>query len=453
MSKEDGRALAEQLIAGIEAEGSFVEEGQFRIDLAKAREKLANFRIAEPLRFVLLLVEVANLLPECRSIAFEFSARRTRVVLDEVYLEGHEVKGCFDLLFAEAASTDPRMGARELLGAALNAALRTTQGTTTLTAFGPQTHRLEFSPGSSPQFMTVSKEPVAPRLVLELDDPRGARSPREQLRRQLFRDARHGQRPVFIDGDKLAQGLDGAELVDAVELRGAGGESAGFVGWSPHNRGQPEGLIVLVANGVALAATLLPGLPRGMVAFVHADHLARDLSRTRLIRDARFESLAQLALAGAKGVRRPAPVLLGSDHDLRSRNQLIRSVLAGSAMFTASIVAGPLGAALGLAAASATMIGAPVLQSSRAAHVQRYGWLAAGEVEELKVMRLMSVEGETVFRADVKVDRGGPDILYGQLYTDRPLKVGARIFVRTHPKYPELFTPANPRPSRMYKTR
>ena len=289
--------------------------------------------------------------------------------------------------------------------------------------------------------------------MLELSYSYGYRDQHEDLRRLLFREARHGECPVFVDGGKLSQGPAGSEVVDAVEVPSEDGEAAGFIGWSLHNLAKPGGLLVLVANGVALEATVLAELPRGMVAVLDARHLERDLSRMKVIRDARFEQLRELALTASKLVPRPAPQLIHPLHELSSRKQLMSSVIAGTAMFAVSCVAGPVGLAVGLAAASTALVGGPMLHSSRSARVQRHGWLAIGEVETVKALFMMSVEGERVVCANLRVR--GPDgtISKGPLYTDRPPKVGDRIFVRTHPKHPELFTPAVPRPSRVYQTR
>ena len=40
--------VAEGLIAGLEAEAAFVELGAFGIDVAKAREKLRDYQLADP---------------------------------------------------------------------------------------------------------------------------------------------------------------------------------------------------------------------------------------------------------------------------------------------------------------------------------------------------------------------------------------------------------------------
>ena len=52
---------AAELIAGLQSDAEFDSDGGFSLDREKAREKMRQFQLADPHRYVLLLVEAAVL--------------------------------------------------------------------------------------------------------------------------------------------------------------------------------------------------------------------------------------------------------------------------------------------------------------------------------------------------------------------------------------------------------
>ena len=110
------------LVDGVE----LVDDGVFTLDFAAARTKLADYRLDEPNRFVLLLVEAAHLFPECTSITFFIDNRETRARLHGVSLSDAELIGFLDAAFfePEALLDDAarREAGRRMLAVALNGA-------------------------------------------------------------------------------------------------------------------------------------------------------------------------------------------------------------------------------------------------------------------------------------------------------------------------------------------
>ena len=454
MSETDD-STAGALIAELAGDGAFVEAGGFRIDLAKARDKLAAYRLSDPSRYVLLLVEAATLFAECRTIYFEISPRRTRVTLAGVSLDAKELHYCFDALFVDLRELEPvaaqRVRARKQLAAALNSALDGAQGRSTVTAHGQQSARLSFVPKGEPSFEEVSSAASEPRVVLDIAY-RGDRGQQEGQLRLLFRDARFGERAVYVNGGLLAQGPSGAEVVDPVEIKDLEGRVGGFVGWCPHHLRVPKGVLIYAANGVAIESCSVEGLPRGQLAVVDARALGRDLSGTRLIRSPAFEGLAKAALVASAYLDTPSPRFVHQDSRALMRGARLAAASGGLLAF--SLLAGPLGPMLGLVASGATWMGASLLNSTRTRHIQSYGRLVVGVVEALVSTRIPVTRNDgsrdCIVRAAVRVDRGEAEPLRSEIVSSDELRLGMRLYLRVHPKYPEHAVPARPLPARRY---
>jgi hypothetical protein len=100
------------LIARLEADAEFVDAGAFTLEIGKAREKLAEYQLADPQRFVLMLVEAAHLLPGCTGISFEISDEITRADFEGVGLGADELRAMFDSLFVDVTDLDPHAAQR-----------------------------------------------------------------------------------------------------------------------------------------------------------------------------------------------------------------------------------------------------------------------------------------------------------------------------------------------------
>lgn len=452
---EDSPASA--LIAELAADGAFVEAGGFRLDLAKARDKLGAYRLSDPDRYVLLLVEAANLFAGCRSIAFEISRGRTRVTLAGLQLDADELRYCFDALFVDLRELEPaaaqRMRARKQLAAALNSALDGAEGRSTVTAHGSSSARLCFAPGGEPELEEVSSAASEARVVIDIAYPRGIRQQDEGQLRLLFRDARFGERPVYVNGGLLAQGPSGVEVVDAVEIVDAQGRAGGFVGWCPHHLQVRHGVLIYAANGVAIESCSVEGLPRGQLAVVDARALGRDLSGTKLVRGPAFQGLARAALVASASILSAAPGFV--HHDSRALTRGARLAAASGGLFALSMLAGPIGPALGLAASGATWMSVSLLNSTRRRHVQDYGRLVVGVVESVVSTRIPITRADgsrdCIVRAKVRVDRGEAEPLDSEIVSSDELRLGMRVYLRVHPKYPEHAVPARPLRGRAYQ--
>ncbi|MFO0632184.1 MAG: hypothetical protein U0168_04965 [Nannocystaceae bacterium] len=111
-------AELERMIAALRGEGTATAAGGFTLDTEKAREKLRQFQLADPHRYVLLLVQ-ALAQRGATHIAAEIDSSSVTLDSDATPFTVEEIQELYALLFADVA---PRPGLREL-ALALNAAM------------------------------------------------------------------------------------------------------------------------------------------------------------------------------------------------------------------------------------------------------------------------------------------------------------------------------------------
>src|SRR5690606_27977612 len=126
--------------------------------LAQAHEKLAAYRLPDPDAFLLLLIEVAHLLPECVKIRFGLGRVATHITLVGVALSTAELRTVFDALFLDLDGLDPAVVRRGLARRQLASALNTALGLRECvyvelcsTIAGKHQARLRFRPGAEPE--------------------------------------------------------------------------------------------------------------------------------------------------------------------------------------------------------------------------------------------------------------------------------------------------------------
>jgi hypothetical protein len=291
-SEREASEVATALVRRLEAGAELVDRGRFSLDFARARDKLAEYRQADPNAFVLHLVEAAHLLPGCREIAFTIDARRTRVRLAGARLSASELRSLFDAVFVDLGSLDSESARRELgrqrIALAVDAGSAYLETSVELRA--NSTDQREVVVRSDAAGLTIdevaSEQSASPAISLVFVRRRSDGSDRAE-QRDLIRDrARYARLPVVVDGRRVDVETPLADVVEPVEVTSSEGTPLGRAGWSPA-RLEPA-TIVLVANGV-----IVEELPHfewrdGFVALVDASDLHRDLSLAKLVRDEAF---------------------------------------------------------------------------------------------------------------------------------------------------------------------
>jgi hypothetical protein len=274
------------LVAQLEAEGQFVDEGSFTLDPRKAREKLAAHQLAEPERYLLFLDEAAHLLSGCTAVAFTIRRGTMRAVFEGVVLRGIELHGCFNALFVDATSLEPEAARRVLgcqrLALALNTALRLPNRRVEMvsTIAGEGSVRAMFDADGRVRTDETPSTSRASALVVEVHSEMQLRAQLSLLRR----DARYATIPVHLNGIRIDHGPS-ADLLTPVEVPDLAGQTIGWAGWCAVQASRGSGGHVFVANGVVVETASVPNLPVGLLAVLDASGLQRDISYTKLQRD------------------------------------------------------------------------------------------------------------------------------------------------------------------------
>jgi hypothetical protein len=110
---------ADELIAGLATDAQFDSDGSFSLDREKAREKMRQFQLSDPHRYVLLLVEAA-VLRGATTIVFDIDADDMQMRFDAA-LSWADLDELYGALFINRTSDEIR--ARRELALACNAVM------------------------------------------------------------------------------------------------------------------------------------------------------------------------------------------------------------------------------------------------------------------------------------------------------------------------------------------
>lgn len=399
----------------------------------QVEQALEPYRVAEPMRFVLLLVELAHLWPGCERIEFELERHHARVMVHGVGLTVGRVRRCLDaLLGEEGAQAEVQLRACRRLGAALLGAVESLGQRVSVITHAAESARLDLHPEGVLDFRPLSSSREEPCLEFRL--PNMSKVQRATLRALIRDDARFGQVEVVLDEKVLSQGPASLEVLEAVPIG-----NIGYAGWSLRFAAREHGTLVLVAHGVAVEAVELPGLPRSMFAAVDSSALARTRNLASCVRGPDFDHLGEQALAAAPLAPQPGPVLL--ERDLSTPLRVSSLALGGLAMAGLAAPLGPLVAALSATPllTAASMLG--LSTSTRNHEIACSGPLRIGLVEGVNRTSLPGTR-RSIGRARVRVKHPGGRTEVAHLLTTTPLRAGMRVFVRVHPQHPSVVVPA-----------
>ncbi len=305
---------AEHILQSLQAAGALESEGGFSIDKEKARDKMRQFQLPDPRRYVLLLVQAAVQQGASR-IEFEIDADDMVVWFDGRGFSSSDLDELFVSLFGDRTDGDHR--ARQELALALNAALALNpRFVEVLSQCDGQRSSLVLRPGveelPSPQGVQEAwsrggtrvhvKDRFRVGLMLQFfRNVRGELAEEKILRERV----RYATIPIALDGEQISAGirLGAAFAREPVHAAGIVGE-VGFVDPHPERPGAPldplalQPRLELLNAGVWLTTRTLPDAPLGFVAMVDGTHLRKDVSQTDVVLDETFAALER-ELAGA----------------------------------------------------------------------------------------------------------------------------------------------------------
>jgi hypothetical protein len=312
------------LLAKLREAGAVEAKGRFTLDSDKAREKLRQYQLADPHRYVLLLVE-AMVLAGARKLEFQIDADDVRLRCFCRPFRHEQLDDLYASLFVELdASLDERERAHlrglQQLAFALNSAMALNprfirvesidaDGQGVVLVLEPERpDRLERITGCEPGTRVHVRDRFRPGLLVEFFRSVGGNVAEQQL---LRKHCRWSPATIELDGRVISGPLefDGeywfAEPV--VDNERTIGRAAIHLVPTPGSGQLGPAHVELLCNGVWVERVELERMITGFAAIIDDDQLRRDVSQNQILRDAAFERvLAALRQSEAKLVARLA---------------------------------------------------------------------------------------------------------------------------------------------------
>ena len=294
--------------------GALDSRGVFTVDASKAREKLERFRLADPLGYVVELVQAAGL-SGTTHVDVEVTASLLRMRFDGRVFSEADLHNLESTMMVVNRADHP---ARQQLALGVSAAqalkprLVIVQSGQTKLVIDENGDRFEAVGPLDAPFTTLIEIQESFRLGLFVEFFRGAFG-MQKAERMLAQRCRHARFKVCVNGTVVSgQPAPCDGQIDTLD--------GGMVGACGFRFGslEPARLLLLragvVQEGLAFAdESSCSGmrLPRGFVAVVDTQALPRDASFTRFIRNDAFTTLVRNAARScqqaAEGLTQPGP--------------------------------------------------------------------------------------------------------------------------------------------------
>ncbi|PRQ01034.1 hypothetical protein ENSA5_27160 [Enhygromyxa salina] len=298
------------LLARLEAAGAVEARGGFSIDPEKAREKLRQYQLADPNRYVLLLVEAA-FSNGATSLEFEVDSDDLHLRFDGSTFAYEQLENIYGALFTEVDELRPedlaRMRGLAQLAFAVNSAMAINPRYVRITSIGDDGEGtlLELRPDQPDELTRVQGEPgnwihvkdsFRPGLIVEFFRSLGDTLDEVVL---LRAHCRWSRRPVVVNGAQVSGPMTFEwEPWTSVEVTDEGepiGQAA--IGLSSADlRGRPRAF--LVSNGVFIEELALDERAvAGFEAIVDSPRFGKDVSQTKLLHDAGYDAVIDRIIA------------------------------------------------------------------------------------------------------------------------------------------------------------
>lgn len=296
---------AAELIAGLQADAEFDSAGGFSLDREKAREKMRQFQLADPHRYVLLLVECA-VLRGASQIEFEIDADDMIMSFDAA-LEWEDLDELYTSLFIDRSGAGIR--ARRELALACNAVMALNPSFVEIVSHGPkggvrarlrpdqpdEVERIDDAPAAGEQAPPNTRIHVRERfrpglLVRFLRDRQGTIAEEQALRQRCATASTR----ILLDGKPISfglpPGLHASVPFEAEDLRGVAGIELDSL----------DSKVVLLSNGVEVARHELAESVPGLWFWVDGSCLRKDVSQNDIVRGDPSYAAMLKAIAAAR---------------------------------------------------------------------------------------------------------------------------------------------------------
>ncbi|MFO7565937.1 MAG: hypothetical protein R6X02_25060 [Enhygromyxa sp.] len=297
--------------------GALEARGGFTIDPEKAREKLRQYQLADPHRYVLLLVEAAVSCGASR-LDFEIDSDDLHLRFDGSSFRYEQLENIYGSLFASAGEVAleelARLRGLQQLAFAINSAMALNPRFVRVVSVDDEGlgARLELRPDAPDQIEQLEASPPGnwvhvkdrfrPGLVLEFFRSLGGKLAEIQLLRGHCRWSRTA---IYVNRERISGPVEfEGEYWTAVDVFDPP-EGGSRIGRAALGLMRPEhGLIKpraeLLANGVFIESVAVLGGVPGFHAIVDSPRFGKDVSQTKLLRDRGFD-LVMEAIADAQG--------------------------------------------------------------------------------------------------------------------------------------------------------
>ncbi|MFU8803104.1 MAG: hypothetical protein ACNA8W_04765, partial [Bradymonadaceae bacterium] len=273
--------------------GPRISAGEFLLDESRARQKLQQFRLVNPRRYVLELVKAAHLLGATR-IEFELNRRELEMRFNGEPIEPAEIENLASFVFSERRTKKQR--ALRHLAIAVQAA-----GGLHLETFKLHVETANFRHGhpsseelARPMMRLALKKRAWYRLLFE------EAKPAELLEEEILqRHCAYASIPIFLNGKRISRGmeLDGQALI-RVEIQ------------TEHERGRlwmtdiqdrwHQIEVGLMQHGVIISSKKYNDPLVGGTAIIDSDRLTTNLSQSEFVEDAAFSEVHDVVLVMAQ---------------------------------------------------------------------------------------------------------------------------------------------------------
>lgn len=307
-------STADSLIAGLVGAAEFDSEGAFSLDRDKAREKMRQFQLANPHRYVLLLVEAA-VLRGATSVVFDIDSDDMYMRFDAA-LSWTDLDELYAALFVDRSSVEIR--SRRELALAFNAVMALNPRWVRIESVGldaagqPQAvaaslrsddaddiRKLDSVPdgpgGMQPPWTRVHvKERFRPGLLVRFLNDIGGSIPEEQLIRAR---CRYASASLVLDEQRVSEGLP-TNLIGGVRFEHE--HMRGVAGLALEPDRKDRSAVVLLSNGVEITTHELGGSVDGLWYWVDSSRFRKDVSQGDIVRsDPAYQDML-MAIAGAR---------------------------------------------------------------------------------------------------------------------------------------------------------
>ncbi len=305
------QTAARRIVDALEQGATLIDEGTFTLDRARALEKLAAYRLSETDAWILIMVQVGNLLG-ATSISIVCQATFAEVLLANVTLPSQWLGDLLGGVFVggdDATEHERRhKRARQKLAIAYAALLEFDPDSIELVCMNEhgQVSRLSRARGDERDIIERSFEPtgsIGTKVrVVYTSRPGG----RQTTRQMIYERCCYSKVPVSLERQVIQQEWSavlssGTRPILPVDVVDGAGRVIGIAGIGLRDDPSDRGVLLVQVDGIVVEKIALEDTVEHFIAFVDVD-LRLDLSQSKVVRDAAFYEVVGWVRATYEGL-------------------------------------------------------------------------------------------------------------------------------------------------------